>query len=67
MKLKNGEKFIDLVKEYFIDIVISINGGFLDLFGFGEMDEIFEKVVYVLENKDDVSGIVKFIYGYYLI
>ncbi|HAO6395952.1 TPA: peptidylprolyl isomerase PrsA [Listeria monocytogenes] len=66
-KLKNGEKFTDLAKEYSTDTATSTNGGLLDPFGPGEMDETFEKAAYALENKDDVSGIVKSTYGYHLI
>ncbi|MBC1752887.1 peptidylprolyl isomerase [Listeria seeligeri] len=66
-KLKNGEKFTDLAKEYSIDTSTSSNGGLLDPFGTGEMDEAFEKAAYALEKTDDVSGIVKTSYGYHLI
>ncbi|WP_270998405.1 peptidylprolyl isomerase [Listeria seeligeri] len=66
-KLKNGEKFTDLAKEYSTDTATSTNGGLLDPFGTGEMDEAFEKAAYVLEKTDDVSGIVKTSYGYHLI
>ncbi|EEO6581783.1 peptidylprolyl isomerase PrsA, partial [Listeria monocytogenes] len=60
-------KFTDLAKEYSTDTATSTNGGLLDPFGPGEMDETFEKAAYALENKDDVSGIVKSTYGYHLI
>ncbi|MBC1627326.1 peptidylprolyl isomerase PrsA, partial [Listeria welshimeri] len=66
-KLKNGEKFSDLAKEYSTDTATKTNGGLLDPFGPGEMDETFEKAAYALENKDDISGIVKSTYGYHLI
>lgn len=66
-KLKNGEKFTDLAKEYSTDTATSTNGGLLDPFGTGEMDEAFEKAAYELEKTDDVSGIVKTSYGYHLI
>ncbi|MBC1423705.1 peptidylprolyl isomerase [Listeria seeligeri] len=66
-KLKNGEKFTDLAKEYSTDTSTSSNGGLLDPFGTGEMDEAFEKAAYALEKTDDVSGIVKTSYGYHLI
>ncbi|MBC1585160.1 peptidylprolyl isomerase [Listeria seeligeri] len=66
-KLKNGEKFTDLAKEYSTDTATSTNGGLLDSFGTGEMDEAFEKAAYALEKTDDVSGIVKTSYGYHLI
>lgn len=66
-KLKNGEKFTDLAKEYSTDTATSANGGLLDPFGTGEMDEAFEKAAYALEKTDDVSGIVKTSYGYHLI
>ncbi len=66
-KLKNGEKFTDLAKEYSTDTATSSNGGLLDPFGTGEMDEAFEKAAYALEKTDDVSGIVKTSYGYHLI
>ncbi len=66
-KLKNGEKFTDLAKEYSTDTATSTNGGLLDPFGTGEMDEAFEKAAYALEKTDDVSGIVKTSYGYHLI
>ncbi len=66
-KLKNGEKFTALAKEYSTDTSTSSNGGLLDPFGTGEMDEAFEKAAYALEKTDDVSGIVKTSYGYHLI
>ncbi|WP_270995556.1 peptidylprolyl isomerase [Listeria seeligeri] len=66
-KLKNGEKFTELAKEYSTDTATSTNGGLLDPFGTGEMDEAFEKAAYALEKTDDVSGIVKTSYGYHLI
>ncbi|MBC1489204.1 peptidylprolyl isomerase PrsA [Listeria sp. FSL L7-1485] len=66
-KLKNGEKFTDLAKEYSTDTATSTNGGLLDPFGTGEMDETFEKAAYALENTNDVSEIVKSSYGYHLI
>ncbi|MBC1725609.1 peptidylprolyl isomerase PrsA [Listeria seeligeri] len=66
-KLKKGEKFTDLAKEYSTDTSTSSNGGLLDPFGTGEMDEAFEKAAYALEKTDDVSGIVKTSYGYHLI
>ncbi|MBC1471169.1 peptidylprolyl isomerase [Listeria seeligeri] len=66
-KLKNGEKFTDLAKEYSTDTSTSSNGGLLDPFGTGEMDEAFENAAYALEKTDDVSGIVKTSYGYHLI
>ncbi|WP_088838769.1 peptidylprolyl isomerase [Listeria sp. ILCC792] len=66
-KLDNGEKFADLAKEYSTDTSTAENGGLLDPFGPGEMDEAFEKAAYALENKGDVSEPVKSSYGYHII
>ncbi|WP_099221217.1 peptidylprolyl isomerase [Listeria costaricensis] len=66
-KLNNGEKFTDLAEEYSTDTTSASNGGLLDPFGPGEMDEAFEEAAYALENEGDVSDIVQSSYGYHLI
>ncbi|MBC1422096.1 peptidylprolyl isomerase [Listeria seeligeri] len=66
-KLKDGEKFADLAKEYSTDTATKNNGGKLAPFGPGKMDPAFEKAAYALKNKGDISDPVKTQYGYHII
>lgn len=66
-KLKDGEKFADLAKEYSTDTATKDNGGKLAPFGPGKMDPAFEKAAYALKNKGDISDPVKTQYGYHII
>lgn len=66
-KLKDGEKFADLAKEYSTDTATKNNGGQLAPFGPGKMDPAFEKAAYALKNKGDISAPVKTQYGYHII
>ncbi|EIA20286.1 peptidylprolyl isomerase [Listeria fleischmannii] len=66
-KLDKGAKFADLAKEYSTDTTTAENGGLLDAFGPGEMDEAFEKAAYALKKKGDISAPVKSSYGYHII
>lgn len=50
-KLKDGEKFADLAKEYSTDTATKDNGGQLAPFGPGKMDPAFEKAAYALKTK----------------
>lgn len=66
-KLKDGEKFADLAKEYSTDTATKDQGGKLAPFGPGKMDPAFEKAAYALKNKGDISDPVKTQYGYHII
>lgn len=65
-KLKNGEKFADLAKEY-SDDGSSSNGGELDWFNRGDMVEEFEKAAIKLEKGKYTTTPVKTEYGYHII
>lgn len=65
-KLKNGEKFADLAKEY-SDDGSSSNGGELDWFNRGDMVEEFEEATIKLEKGKYTTTPVKTQYGYHII
>ena len=62
---KGEESFEDLAKKYSEDLTAT-EGGDIGYFGRGEMVEEFEEAAYNLEI-NEVSGIVKTIYGYHII
>ncbi len=66
-KLKNGEKFEDLAKEYSSDDQNKDNGGDLGYFAHGTMDENFEDAVLKLANGEYTKEPVKTTYGYHII
>ncbi|MCI3984464.1 peptidylprolyl isomerase [Bacillus vallismortis] len=65
-KLKKGEKFEDLAKEYSTDTASSSQGGDLGWFAKDGMVEEFSKAAFKLKT-DEVSDPVKSQYGYHII
>ena len=66
-KLKAGEKFEDLVKQYSDDQSSSKNGGLLPWFGTGRMVPEFELAAYSLKYPGDYTGPVRTSYGWHII
>lgn len=66
-KLKNGEKFEDLAKEYSDDESNASNGGKLSDFVHGDMVEEFEEAAKNLEKGKYTTTPVKTTYGYHII
>ncbi|MEX3624380.1 peptidylprolyl isomerase [Viridibacillus arvi] len=65
-KIKKGEDFAELASEYSTDTASASNGGNLDYFGKGVMEEGFEKAAFSMEI-DDISDPIKTDYGYHII
>ena len=65
-RIKKGEDFAKLAKEYSEDTATKDKGGDLGEFTYGEMVPEFENAAFAL-NKGEVSGIVKTQYGYHII
>ncbi len=65
-RIKSGEDFSKLAKEFSQDPGSAELGGDLDFFGKGVMDEAFEESVFSLD-KGEVSEPVKSSFGYHLI
>ncbi len=65
-KLKAGEDFSTLVKEYSVDETTKNNGGELGYFSAGEMEQSFEEAAFSMEI-DEVSQPVETSYGYHVI
>ena len=66
-KLKAGDKFDDLAKQYSEDQSSAKNGGQLPPFGTGRMVPEFEKAAFALKTTDDFSEPVKTSYGWHII
>lgn len=66
-KIKNGEDFSKLAKEYSDDEGSKENGGDLGYFNTGDMVEEFEKAAYALEVNEYTTEPVKTTYGYHII
>ena len=66
-KLDAGEDFSELAKEYSDDTASASNGGELDYFNRGEMDENFEEASVNLEVGKYTTSPVKSSYGYHII
>jgi peptidyl-prolyl cis-trans isomerase SurA len=66
-KLKSGEKFEDLAKQYSDDKGSATNGGVLPWFGTGKMVPEYEKAAFALSRDNDVSAPVKTAYGWHII
>lgn len=66
-KLKNGEKFEDLAKEYSADASNKNEGGNLGYFTHGTMEESFEDAAKELELNKYTKTPVKTSYGYHII
>lgn len=65
VKVKAGEDFATLAKQYSQDTTAS-NGGDLGFFGKGKMVPEFEAAAFALKA-GEVSGLVKTVYGYHII
>lgn len=65
-KLKGGEKFEDVAKEYSADPGSAEQGGDLGWFGKGTMVTEFENVTFALKP-GEMSGLVKTKFGYHII
>jgi peptidyl-prolyl cis-trans isomerase D len=66
-KLRAGEDFTQLAKQYSTDSFSAENGGDLDWFGKGAMDPVFEDAAYALTQEGDVSELVKSSFGFHII
>ena len=66
-KLKNGEDFSTLAKEYSEDEASKKDGGNLGYFNTGEMEEAFEEAAYKLSVNEYTTEPVKTTYGYHII
>ncbi len=66
-KLKAGEKFEDLARQYSEDQSSAKSGGVLPVFGTGRMVPEFEKAAFSLKNPDDFSEPVKTSYGWHIV
>lgn len=66
-KLKNGEDFSTLAKEYSTDDGSKENGGDLGYFNTGDMVEEFEEAAYKLDVNEYTTEPVKTTYGYHII
>jgi len=66
-KLKNGESFENLARQYSDDQTTAKNGGALPMFGTGRMVPEFEKAAFALKNVGDYSKPVQTSIGWHLI
>jgi len=66
-KLKNGEDFYELAKQYSDDEANASNGGRLGTFTYGEMESSFEKAAMELKVGEYNKEAVKTSYGYHII
>jgi len=66
-KLKAGENFEDLAKQFSDDQGSAKSGGVLPQFGTGRMVPEFEKAAFALKNVGDVSEPVRTSYGWHII
>lgn len=66
-KLKLGQDFTKLAKEYSDDSSSSKNGGGLGWLGRGEVDIDVEQAAFNLETAGEISGVVQSKFGYHII
>lgn len=66
-KLKAGENFEDLAKQFSDDQGSAKSGGVLPQFGTGRMVPEFEKAAFALKNTGDVSEPIRTSYGWHII
>lgn len=66
-KLKNGDDFVELAKQYSIDPNAKTTGGELGFHPKGSILPEYEEVAFKLTKVGQVSGIVKTQYGYHII
>jgi len=65
-RLKEGESFTKLVKEYSLDSLTVDKAGDLGYFSKGEMVPEFEKAVFSLKELGDTTGIIETPFGYHI-
>lgn len=66
-KLKSGADFAQLAKESSADTLSARQGGELDWFEKGVMDPAFEQAAFALNQKNELSAVVKSSFGYHII
>lgn len=66
-RIRNGEKFSTLAILYSEDNGSATKGGELGYFGKGVMAPEFETAAFALNNKDDISEIIKTKFGYHIL
>lgn len=66
-KLKSGSDFAQLAKTESADTLSARQGGELDWFEKGVMDPAFEKAAFALNQKNELSAVVKSAFGYHII
>lgn len=66
-KLKAGDKFEDLARNFSDDQSSAKNGGVLPIFGTGRMVPEFEKAAFALKNTGDISEPVRTSYGWHIL
>jgi peptidyl-prolyl cis-trans isomerase D len=66
-KLKSGGDFAQLAKTESADTLSARQGGELDWFEKGVMDPAFEKAAFALNQKNQLSDVVKSAFGYHII
>lgn len=66
-KLKNGEDFASLARQFSDDKSSAVKGGELPIFGTGRMVPEFEEAAFALANNGDFSEPIKTQYGWHII
>jgi peptidyl-prolyl cis-trans isomerase SurA len=66
-KLKSGEKFEDMARQFSDDKPSAKKGGELPWFGINKMPVEFEEAAFTLQNKGDYSSPIKTQYGWHII
>lgn len=66
-KLKSGTDFTQLAKTESADTLSARQGGELDWFEKGVMDPAFETAAFALNQKNELSAVVKSAFGYHII
>lgn len=66
-KLQSGSDFAQLAKTESADTLSAREGGELDWFEKGVMDPAFEKAAFALNEKNQLSDVVKSAFGYHII
>ena len=66
-KLKNGEDFSDLAKQFSEDRATAVKGGNIPWFGVGKMVKEFENAVFSLQSIDDRTSPFKTDFGWHIV
>ena len=66
-RLKNGEQFVELARQFSDDKTSGKRGGDLGFFGLNRMVKPFENAAFALKNIGDLSPIVRSPFGYHII